>query len=256
MWKMKIKTKNGGIINTAIISDEFPTPISWNVDGREIILPEQLLLINNEEMKRGGIPICFPNFGPATYNGTEIRRHGFLRDTKALLRSQTGSKLMLHGKVADYGLSYDIIASFQVNNLGAPTLIQTLATRSTSGKDMPICLAFHPYFKINRKYLNFIKDGVGMDMNLFNDSSLLQAKKFGFHNTFEIRLDEDLSVEMTCLGDFETGQQQVCIWSDSPNQYICIEPIMHDHKLFGTPQGCFVGGKEKIFNVSYTCKIW
>ena len=46
------------ILNTiATISDEFSTVTSWKVDGIDILFPEQNMLINSQQKKRGGIPI-------------------------------------------------------------------------------------------------------------------------------------------------------------------------------------------------------
>ena len=86
-----------------------------------------------------------------------------------------------------------------------------------------------------------------------NPSASRQGRDF--KNVFVVQLDEKLSVGITCLGDFETGHQQVCIWSDRPDEYICIEPIIHDNTLFGTDQGYFVGNEAKCFHVSYACTM-
>ena len=93
-------------------------------------------------------------------------------------------------------------------------------------------------------------------MELFSDDKLINAQKFDFENIFEIQLDEKLSVVMVCLGSFQTGQQKVYIWSDNPDKYICVEPVVHNTKLFGTPQGHFVGNKKQDFHISYACKRW
>ncbi|MEI6672077.1 MAG: hypothetical protein WCL02_01630 [bacterium] len=254
---MEIKNNN----NIATISDIFPTITSWNIDGIDILFPEQEVLIDGKQKKRGGTPLCFPNFGHAvTYKGVEIPQHGFLRDKEhQFIRTNgTGPRLFLRGNVQAYNLSYDTSILMQVHNqFNIPTLTQTLTVKSgISSEEMPLCLGFHPYFKINRKYLNFIRDGKAMNMGLFDNEGLLHAQKYDFKNTFEIQIDEKVSVIMCCIGDFVTGQQQVCIWSDNPDQYICVEPIMHKSELFGTSQGYFVESKEQTFHVSYACKRW
>ena len=255
---MKIIDNN----NIAIISDDFPTVTSWNVEGVDILFPEQDLLIAGKQKKRGGIPICFPNFGkPVNYKGVEIPQHGFLRDTKNSLyqnQSKDNSFITMIGKVGAYGVHYFMNIKMQVHHhFNIPTLTQTMhITSGDSRETMPLCLGFHPYFKVNRKYLNFFRDGKAMNMNLFSDQTCLPAQKIDFQNVFVIQLDEKLSVAITCLGDFETGHQQICIWSDRPNEYICIEPIIHDNTLFGTDQGYFVGNEAKCFHISYACNFW
>ena len=254
---MKIDNQN----HIADISDAFPTITSWKVDGIDVLFPEQNMLINGQKKKRGGIPICFPNFGkPISYGGIEIPQHGFLRDKeKMFYRAQTQNHfVVMSGMVDAYGLSYSTSIKMQVHHqFNTPTLIQELSVWSGDKfKTMPLCLGFHPYFKVNRKYLNFIRDGKAMNMEIFSGEKLLQAQKFDFKNVFEIQLDERLSVVMVCLGDFETGHQQVCIWSDNPDEYVCVEPIIHKPELFGTLFGHFVGNKEQTFHVSYACKMW
>ena len=255
--KMQIINQN----HIATISDNFPTITSWKVDGIDILFPEQELLIGTISKKRGGIPICFPNFGkPVTYNEIEIPQHGFLRDKERMLcQSQVQSDfIVMAGMVDGYGLSYSTSIKMQVHHqFNTPTLTQTLSVCSgNTSQKMPLCLGFHPYFKINRSFLNFVRDGKEMNMGLFSDQKLLQAQKFGFKNVFEVQLDERLSVVMVCLGSFQTGHQQVCIWSDNPDKYVCVEPIIHNNKLFGTSQGHFVGNKKEDFHVSYACKTW
>lgn len=254
---MKITHKK----NIATISDEFPTVTSWNVEGVDILFPEQNLLIDGKQKQRGGIPICFPNFGkPVNYKGIEIPQHGFLRDTKNTLyptQSRDNNFVTMIGEVGAYGVHYAMNIKMQVHNhFNIPTLTQTIYVASgDSLEKMPLCLGFHPYFKVNRKYLNFVRDGKAMNMDLFA-GQVVSAQKFDFKNVFVVQLDEKLSVGITCLGDFVTGQQQICIWSDRPDEYICIEPIMYDNTLFGTDQGYFVGNEAKCFHVSYACRMW
>lgn len=254
---MQIENQN----TIATISDDFPTITAWKVDGMDILFPERILPIDGKQRKRGGIPICFPNFGkPVSYKGAQIPQHGFLRDTKkALYVSQTASDFVVMSGIIDaYDVSYEMTIKMQVHHqFNTPTLTQTLSVWSGNpSQEMPLCLGFHPYFKLNRKHLNFLRDGKAMNMDLFSDENLLHAQTFDFNNMFEVQLDEKLSVIMVCLGDFATSYQRVCIWSDNPDEYICIEPIIHDSKLFGTSQGHFVGNRKQEFHVSYACKTW
>lgn len=251
---MEIHNKN----NIAIISDEYPAIITaWSVNGIDILLPEQNVLINGQNKKRGGIPICFPNFGkPVLYDDVEIPQHGFLRSIKNVL-TPTGinqSRIFFDGNASAYGLSYDVSSFIQVQNGQMSTLSQNLIVKSGSDfKKMPLCLGFHPYFRVNRKYLKFVLDDIAM--NMISDKNLIKAQMFDFKSHIEIQLDENLFVEITCSVDFDTGHQKICIWSDNPDKYICVEPIIHNPKLFGTPQGYFVDDTAKYFDILYVCKM-
>jgi galactose mutarotase-like enzyme len=254
---MNITDKN----TIATISDDYPTITSWSVEGRHILFPQQDLIIAGERRKRGGTPLCFPNFGkPVTYNEIGLPQHGFFRDTKDMLyRTQPeDSFVVMAGGVCAYGLEYTINLKMQVHyHRKISTLTQAMYITSGDRKEMmPLCLGFHPYFKVNREYMNFVRDGKEMNMDIFTDQTLLSAQEFDFKNTFEVQLDKNLSVEINCRGDFETGQQKIYIWSDRPDEYICIEPVMHDCLSFGTDKGYFVGNKTKCFHVSYACKTY
>ncbi len=247
--------------NIATISDEFPTITSWVVDGKNILFPEQELKIDDKLKKRGGIPICFPNFGISVdYKEVKIPQHGYLRDTEKLLPDALVKKnsVIMSGTAAAYGLSYFTSLEVKVNYLfNNPTLTQILSVKSgIPSQMMPLGLGFHPYFKVNRKYLNLIRDGKQINRDFYSDSKCIRAQKIDFYNVFEIQIDEKMSVVMKCSGAFQTELLHAFIWSDSPDQYICVEPVMVDTKLFGTPNGHFIGDETEYYHVSYTLRTW
>jgi hypothetical protein len=49
-------------------------------------------------------------------------------------------------------------------------------------------------------------------------------------------------------GDFfDHGIPQMVFWSDAPEKFFCVEPILQDEKLFDTPDGCFLEKGQKLF---------
>ncbi len=51
---------------------------SWKVDGEEMIFVSKKAIMDGSKAVRGGIPICFPAFGPWEYGP----QHGFARSSK------------------------------------------------------------------------------------------------------------------------------------------------------------------------------
>lgn len=54
------------------------TIISWVVDGHEVIFMSKTSAMDGSKAIRGGVPICFPNFGPWSFGP----QHGFARNSK------------------------------------------------------------------------------------------------------------------------------------------------------------------------------
>jgi glucose-6-phosphate 1-epimerase len=54
------------------------TIVSWKVDNEEIIFVSKKTIWDGSKAVRGGIPICFPSFGPWIYGP----QHGFARTSK------------------------------------------------------------------------------------------------------------------------------------------------------------------------------
>ncbi len=54
------------------------TVVSWKVDGVENIFVSKKAILDGSKAIRGGIPVCFPSFGPWKFGP----QHGFARNSK------------------------------------------------------------------------------------------------------------------------------------------------------------------------------
>ncbi len=54
------------------------TVVSWKVDGIENIFVSKKAILDGTKAIRGGIPVCFPSFGPWQFGPA----HGFARNSK------------------------------------------------------------------------------------------------------------------------------------------------------------------------------
>ena len=62
----KIELKHGSGNSSVTVVPFGATIISWIVDGHEKIFVSKNALMDGTKAIRGGVPICFPNFGPWT----------------------------------------------------------------------------------------------------------------------------------------------------------------------------------------------
>lgn len=75
----KIELKHGSGNSSVTVVPFGATIISWIVDGHEKIFVSKNALMDGTKAIRGGVPICFPNFGPWTEGRPQ---HGFARNSK------------------------------------------------------------------------------------------------------------------------------------------------------------------------------
>jgi len=75
----KIELKHGKGNSSLTVVPFGATVISWIVDGQEKIFVSKKAVMDGTKAIRGGIPICFPNFGPWSEGRPQ---HGFARNSK------------------------------------------------------------------------------------------------------------------------------------------------------------------------------
>jgi len=74
----KIELKHGKGNSSLTVVPFGATILSWIVDGHDKIFCSKKAVMDGTKAIRGGIPICFPAFGPWTYGP----QHGFARNSK------------------------------------------------------------------------------------------------------------------------------------------------------------------------------
>merc|ERR1712223_1983985 len=74
----KIELKHGTANSSVTVVPFGATITSWKIDDREYIFVSKTAIMDGSKAIRGGIPICFPSFGPWEYGP----QHGFARNSK------------------------------------------------------------------------------------------------------------------------------------------------------------------------------
>ena len=215
------------------ISKTGGTILSWTVDGQEII-PKLFKKINQKTGKtsyRGGMPICFPFFGPSPEGMENIPQHGWLRNSKgSILKINDNQVSVAHENDPTEEYPWKLEVGFNCQITDNSLEITLAITRLSDGQQSPAPInpAFHPYFTINKnsqskvdhQEINFSSKDYGLDIT--DDSNIIIDTKAG-------------PVKMTTK-----GFSKLWVWSDNPEKYGCLEPVLDDPKKFNTEAGTFL----------------
>jgi len=230
----------------AIVSPIGGQVISYVKDGKEIIYLQRIV----GTKRRGGIPVCFPFFGPPkTKFAREIAQHGWLRNEELSTKFEGNKDLCFQGdnrlrKRASYPWSLEYSVDTHLRDLGSLALLLRV-TRAKDGieEDAPINPAFHPYFSnLGRRAVKIGEDE--REISVGQDETIpLKGKK-------ELLLDlGQKKVRMVLEGDF--GKEScITLWTDN-EQYFCVEPSLTHPDDFDTPKGNYLKQGKFITLICY-----
>ncbi len=212
--------------------------INWVQDGKQIIYLQQTV----GSKLRGGIPICFPFFGPPKPRFSEIRQHGWLRDENLVMENGCHNGLKFKGisqnrKGYPWSLEYKVSISLkQVRVLELKLEMKRL--KDGIEEDAPINPAYHPYF--SNLGLKAVKIGEHeREISLGQDETVyLKGNK-----VLIIDLGEE-KVQMTLGGDFDE-ESCITLWTDN-KKYFCVEPSLTHPNDFNTPKGKYLKQGEVL----------
>lgn len=189
--------------------------------------------------KRGGIPMCFPFFGPSHRNFADVPQHGWLREQKLHMISDTviTQGLFFVGDsneedVRHYvypRISYSVLHILRQQTRAIETHLSFFGMGP--GK-IPLNPAFHPYFP---------NDGMCM-VKIGNRTFTHFAPKA---QCVSIAGGDDIVIitgKLTILMRLRGFGRHVCVylWSDAPDQYFCVEPVFNPVELFHTEEGFYL----------------
>ncbi len=215
------------------------TILSWTVDGQEII-PKLFKKVNQETGKasyRGGMPICFPFFGPSPEGMKSIPQHGWLRNSEMEIIESGENEITFsqENKPTDeYPWQLKTTLQYKITDDSLEVILQITRLSDGQQSPAPIDPALHPYFaidknsqtKVDQQEINFSSEARGLDIT--DDSDITIDTKAG-------------TVKMT-TEEFS----KLWVWSDNPEEYGCLEPVLADLKNFNTTSGIFLKIDEKI----------
>lgn len=229
----------------AIISSVGGTVQRFAHDGKEIIFP----FITVGDKSRGGIPICFPFFGPPAERFSTIPQHGWLKNEKLDLIGQSRTGVVFFGaneKTAAFPwlLEYQVAINIRSDGLN----INLVARRLEDGHHLrlPVNPAFHPYFWSNPPTetccIAKCRAKVGADIITAYSKKSWRSKVGS-----PIFINSGVqTVEMILGGSFNENSS-LTHWSDNPDAYFCTEPKLTDEIVFDDPDaGSFLGKNETI----------
>ncbi len=189
--------------------------------------------------KRGGIPICFPFFGLSQSAFADVPQHGWLRDQRLRMISESAitQGLFFIGDSSGEDVSHYVFQHISYSVLHIlrqqTRAIETHLSFFGMGPGrVPLNPAFHPYFpcdgacmvKIgNRTFTNFPKKAQCVYITDGDDIIIITGK-------------------LTILMKLQGFGRRACVylWSDAPDQYFCVEPVFNPVELFNTEEGLFL----------------
>jgi len=195
---------------------------SFNIGGKEIIYPDGILKIDNQEKRRGGIPLLFPWAG--SLEG--YIQHGFVRDLRweevpsgeELISNKVLLKLKSDNKTKKI-FPYDFETSLDIS-LEENSLLYKLTVLNKDTKDMPIAPGIHPYFKVPEGKFTDIEANIS---NFDPKTYKLEESLFSRLKNLNIVIPEIGNLKIEYGGYFERKQSRLAVWTDNKN-YICFEP--------------------------------
>jgi len=149
----KIELKHGKGNSSVTIVPFGATIISWIVDGQERIFVSKDAIMDGSKAIRGGVPVCFPNFGPWSLGP----QHGFARNSKEWKVNHEPKVDINNG---DVELILELSDSEETRKLWDQkfTLVYTLVLKekaldlkvcvknNEAEKDLDMTFCFHTYF--------------------------------------------------------------------------------------------------------------
>lgn len=132
------------------------TVVSWKVDGAENIFVSSLAKTDGTKAIRGGVPVCFPQFGPWEFGP----QHGFARDSaKWKVEGEGGASVDAATGDASVALSLSDDDSTRSKwdhgfkfvyrvTLKARALVLDVEIANTGDTDWDFTLALHTYFRV------------------------------------------------------------------------------------------------------------
>lgn len=229
----------------AIISSVGGTVHRFVCNGKEVIFP----FLTVDDKSRGGIPICFPFFGPPTQRFQTIPQHGWLRHEELRLIQASDTTVSFAGankksEAFPWLLEYRVIIKIELDGL----VLRLFVKRLKDGHfvKLPINPAFHPYFWSNpdsndRCIARCLARVGGRIITEYSK----QSWKCPVNSPILINSGTQ-TVKMTLDGDFNQNSS-LTHWSDNPDAFFCTEPKLTDEDAFDDPDaGSFLGEDETM----------
>lgn len=189
---------------------------------------------------RGGIPVCAPIFGPGETVG--LNQHGFARNLRWDIAEQTQSRVKLTldnpaSQTKDTPSAYAGLAMELLVELLGNGLRETLTLRNIGTEPCVVNPAFHPYFPIP-------SGATAEQAEVVVDNQVYRLDADALAATRKVDSVEPVAVLKTTDGLWTVsgeGLPLFAIWSESLEDFICVEPTESGYLTDNAPRQLLPG---------------
>ena len=220
-------------VQSIIFSEIGGTIVRWKYRDSDIFYPRQLVRREGKLKFRGGMHVCFPNFGTADPK-FGLPQHGVLRDRKAEEVTENG--VIFRGTDL-LGPSYDEACEVRIVIEPARTgFVYVLSARliKPASRDVFINPGFHPYF---RTPTGNAQAGAwkGRTYRFYQRKHGPQSANVG--QGADVVVPGIGTIQLMLGGEWNAARsKKMYYWRDS-RRYLCVEPVFGNSRMYGDP-GC------------------
>lgn len=216
--------------------------LQLTLHGKEILYLQEETFADPTKNIRGGNPVLFPICGPLPNNEYQLkghtytmRQHGFARNKAWDIVDQASNWVTLRLRddaetLEQYPFHFSLEFTYKLEN-GKLSIDQTY--KNLSSETMPFYSGFHPYFIANHSTSHYRipatqyvdnEDGLTKPFeNNLKDLPIQDAKLFHLVSEGRSSLSHN---QDTIEVDYSNHFTTIVIWSEQPEQYVCLEPWM------------------------------
>ena len=219
-----------------MISRTGGTVLSFKVDGKDIFYPFH---VTEDGKERGGMPLCAPWFGLSEF---AEKKHGFLRGIEAYVAIKKKNSVILrfrHQGIDKYPWALHYTVEYSVKDGVLRTSLNTERLDDGIPGLAPVNPGFHPYFATDENTM-YVLTGNDMYDKFANEAKTVSLETSSVLIT---QIAGKKKLVMHTRG-FALYESRLVLWSDAPKNYVCVEPVLQDRKLFNTTEGIFLDEGE------------
>ncbi len=201
------------------------------------------ILYIGTELKRTGIPILFPYYGPSD-SGTG--QHGFGRNLKWYIVSRTETEAKLEITDADLDPATKLLYPHQFKTTLTLKLLPdsfeyTLDVENTGTAPLPIAPGLHPYWAVDHtnKSQVTIENYPEIDLTKIDWDTNPPDKEYAFRNPVTINFPDErnsTSYRKVTIEDQSDKISKLVVWSQPrsapDHDFICFEPVTLERRSF------------------------
>ncbi len=243
------------------LSPKGGTVTHWRVDGRDILFPQQQLTVDGQQKLRGGMHVCFPNFGTVA-DKYGLPQHGSLRTKEGVFGEERHTRWYSF----DDG---DLLGAARENPYHVRVGVEEDAWGPRDKREREFAytvhvaakhecepgyttLGFHPYFATPAGVAHIsARGGVVHMVSEPHEKAVLEIS-----SVLTIHIPGSAIIQMIRMDAFaHANQMRYVVWRDRAD-YVCIEPVLAPPELFGEA-GCprLPMHPEQPFRAAFSFKV-